>query len=114
MRTPEEIQREADICLKNLNYLVKVNERWRAELPTIDKAVRPVGYANQIEGIRTQEVAAGTEADRYIELMAEKWTSQFRELSLEELSALSEMLKRASRVLAKEIKSREEKETSLF
>lgn len=118
MRTVEEIRADIDACYANLSHLVQVNAKWTNELPNIDPDKRPVGYSNQIEGIRQQETAFASESRRLVSLSAEEWVSSIGPLELIDLEYLKEVLKSASEVIKKEIKlmqeSSEKEETVLF
>ena len=115
MRNVEEIRADIDACYANLNHLVRTNEKWRDELPGIDREVRPVGYDNQVEGIRQQEVAFSSESKRLIILKAEEWLSSLGPLGNRDLECLKESLKAASELVKKEIKSAiDENSSTLF
>ncbi len=38
-----------------IEYVERVNKKWRSDLPKIDPVLRPVGYENQLRGIAQQE-----------------------------------------------------------
>ena len=105
MRTVEEIRADIDACYANLNHLVRVNEKWEAELPGIDREIRPVGYANQIEGIRQQDTAFSTETSRLVILKAEEWLSSLGTLEGKDLECLREALKAVSDIVKKELRT---------
>lgn len=107
MRTVEEITSDIGFCIENLHHLVKVNSEWKAELSSIDQEIRPVGYANQISGIRQQELAFESETKRLIALEAEKWISSLGDLNEKELEFLKTVLKNASAEVQKRLKSLE-------
>lgn len=105
MRTVEEIRADIDACYANLNHLVRVNSKWTTELPSIDRETRPVGYANQVEGIRQQETAFSSESKRLIVLKAEEWLSSLGHLESNDLDSLKDALKAASELVKRELKS---------
>lgn len=118
MRTVEEIRADIDACYANLNHLIRVNAKWKEDLPSIDREIRPVGYADQIEGIRQQEIAFLSESSRLVVLKSEEWLSSLGHLDGKDLECLKEALKAASELVKKELKSvpedAEKEEKSLF
>lgn len=105
MRTVEEIRADIDACYANLNHLVRVNAKWKEDLPSINCEIRPVGYANQIEGIRQQETAFSSESSRLVVLKAEEWLSSLGALEGNDLECLRDALRAASDIVKKELKT---------
>lgn len=118
MRKVEEVISDIGYCIDNLKHLVRVNEKWTTDLSSIDKESRPVGYANQLEGIRQQERAFKSESNRLIALEAEQWLSSLGELNKKELESLKALLKSASAEVQKRLKAFEKdsgtEDNSLF
>lgn len=48
MRPKEDIEKAIAGAVANLDHLLTIHPRWKAELETIDPEIRPQGYANQI------------------------------------------------------------------
>lgn len=104
MRNVDEIIRDIDLCIKNLNYLPGIKSKWEAELPGIDPETRPQGYSNHLEALRQQEAAFAAETARLTSLKAEKWLASTGIRDKETLELLKETLRSASAAITKELK----------
>lgn len=105
MRNVDELTAEIDECVAGLYYLVKVNDKWKAELPSIDPSTRPQGYANHLEALRQQAASFDQTVDRLTALKAAQWLSSLKMMdSPEKLEALKSVLQAASRAVTKRLK----------
>lgn len=104
MKTVEEIHQAVERCIKNLNHLARIHPKWEAELPGIDRDVRPVGYENQIKALQMQEDAFDRESKRLLVTSVEEWFASLGELTEADLENLKDALKAAQALVSKEQK----------
>lgn len=104
MKTVEEIHQAVERCIKNLNHLARIHPKWEAELPGIDRDLRPVGYENQVKALQMQEDAFSRESKRLLVTSVEEWFASLGELTAIDLDNLKEALKAAQTLVSKEQK----------